>query len=93
MKAALLLLVGLTLLALVFASQLYVVYRAESIPIHFGGMLILQLALWYPWEVAGPLAWSAGIRSSRQFAGCRSGSRSAGSEPSSTTMTSISSLG
>src|SRR5919109_1786381 len=62
MKRALLLFAALTLLAVVFASQLYAVYQAEGFPIDFGGMLVLQLVLWYPWELAGPLAWAAGTR-------------------------------
>jgi two-component system LytT family sensor kinase len=62
MKVALLLLTGLTLLALLFASQVYVVYQAESIPVEFGALLALQIVHWYSWAIAGPLAWSAGMR-------------------------------
>lgn len=62
MTRALLLLAALTLLAVAFASQLTAVYQAEGIPIGFGAMFALQLALWYPWELAGPVAWIAGMR-------------------------------
>jgi sensor histidine kinase YesM len=62
MKLAVALLAALTLLALVFASQLYAVYRTEGYPIEFGSMFAIQLALWYPWALAGPAAWAAGMR-------------------------------
>ena len=59
---ALLLLVALTIIALVFTSQLYAVYKWEGIPLAFGAMLGVQLAHWYSWAVAGPLAWKSGMR-------------------------------
>jgi two-component system LytT family sensor kinase len=53
---------ALTLVALLFASQLYVVYRAESMPIAFATIFLLQLSHWYLWGLAGPLAWSFATR-------------------------------
>jgi two-component system, LytTR family, sensor kinase len=61
-RLALLLVGALTLLALLFSSQLYAVYRAESIPVTFGAIFALQICHWYSWVVAGPLAWWSGMR-------------------------------
>jgi two-component system, LytTR family, sensor kinase len=51
------LLAGLTGVALLFSSQLYVIYRAESVPTPFVAIVTLQLVHWYAWAVVGPVAW------------------------------------
>jgi sensor histidine kinase YesM len=71
-RLALLLLGSLTLLALLFSSQLYVVYRAESMPVSFGALLALQICHWYSWAVAGPVAWWSGMRWPLRASGKRS---------------------
>ena len=56
------LLIGLTAVALLFASQLYVVYRAEGMSIPFAAILVPQIFYWYSWVIAGPFAWSRAAR-------------------------------
>jgi LytS/YehU family sensor histidine kinase len=53
---------ALTVVALIFASQLYVVYQWEGIPITFAVVFATQLAHWYTWGLAGPIAWKTGTR-------------------------------
>jgi hypothetical protein len=62
LQRALWLLAGLTAVALLFASQLYVMYSAESVPIPFRAILAMQMGHWYWWALAGPLAWSLATR-------------------------------
>src|SRR5262245_57391309 len=52
------LLAGLTALALLFSSQLYVAYRAEGIAMPFGAIFLMQIGHWYGWALAGPVVWS-----------------------------------
>jgi two-component system, LytTR family, sensor kinase len=61
-RAGLWLLASLTGVALLFSSQLYVIFRAESMPTPFAATLALQMAHWYPWAILGPLAWSQAAR-------------------------------
>lgn len=53
---------AMTLVALLFAIQVYVVYRAQSLSISFRGMLALQIGHWYCWVLAGPFAWWCATR-------------------------------
>src|SRR5919205_73211 len=61
-RLALWLLAPLTLLTLLFSSQLYVVYRSEGVPFPFRGILLLQMGHWYLWAIAGPVAWACATR-------------------------------
>jgi two-component system, LytTR family, sensor kinase len=53
---------GLTALALLFAGQLFFLYRNEAVPVPFVPILVMQIGHWYCWAVAGPVAWSLAAR-------------------------------
>jgi two-component system LytT family sensor kinase len=57
-----LLFAALTVVALLFASQIYVAFRTESMRVPFRAILLPLICLWYLWAVAGPLAWSFATR-------------------------------
>jgi two-component system LytT family sensor kinase len=61
-RLALWLLGPLTAIALVFSSQIYMVYRAESVPMPFRAILLVQMCHWYVWLAAGPMTWFAANR-------------------------------
>jgi two-component system, LytTR family, sensor kinase len=61
-RAGLWLLAGLTGVAVLFASQQYAIYRAESMPTPFAATVVMQMALWCPWAILGPLAWLQAAR-------------------------------
>ena len=72
LRRALWLLAAMTVVAVLFTSQIYVAYRAQSLPISFRGMLALQIGHWYSWVLAGPFAWWCAtrwpVRGSRKLA-------------------------
>ena len=72
LRRVLWLLAAMTVVAVLFTSQIYVVYRAQSLPISFRGMLALQIGHWYSWVLAGPFAWWCAtrwpVRGSRKLA-------------------------
>jgi two-component system LytT family sensor kinase len=53
---------ALTALALLFAGQLYFLYRNESVPVPFVPILVMQIGHWYCWALAGPVAWALAAR-------------------------------
>ena len=48
----------LTITALVYSLQLFVLYRFEGMPMPMTAFVILQFSHWYLWAAAGPVVWA-----------------------------------
>src|SRR5687767_2973586 len=58
LRRTLALLAVLTITALIYSLQLFVLYRFEGMPMPMTAFVILQLSHWYLWAAAGPVVWA-----------------------------------
>src|SRR5687768_4912501 len=58
LRRTLVLLGFLTITALIYSLQLFVLYRFEGMPMPISAFVIVQFSHWYLWAAAGPVVWT-----------------------------------